>query len=190
MDITHSSSNKRNTRWYILHASRLVTLLPKTRSCKLKVSHAGYINGILYQLCWPVSRISLVLLYQRVFVKVWFKYACWFLIGSYTLFAISMTITQIFTTVPINAQWRRTTPKQKINTDQFLAATNIFNVITDVLLLVMPLAIVWRLKVKTLTRVGLSFVFSLGCLTLLASIMRLYTTYKYKKSRDPECASP
>lgn len=63
-----------------------------------------------------------------------------------------------------------------------------FNIGTDAILLLLPLVIVWALSKPRLYKVGLSFIFCLGVLTVIASIGRLVYYYKFDVN-DPMCES-
>ena len=68
-----------------------------------------------------------------------------------------------------------------------LLANAVFNIITDMVLLVLPLTIIWGLKKMTwLAKMGLSFAFFLGGLTVIASICRLQA-YLVWDDKDPNC---
>ena len=49
----------------------------------------------------------------------------------------------------------------------------------------MPLIVIWSLSFKPSHKIGLSFIFSLGVLTVLASILRLVYYYRRLTPMDP-----
>lgn len=64
-------------------------------------------------------------------------------------------------------------------------ATNIFTIITDVMILVLPISTLARVKQAKIARVGLVGVFGAGALSTVASCVRLYTIRVYTVSTDP-----
>ena len=147
----------------------------------------GYANSLFYTTTFPISRISLVLLYKRVFVKEWLRYVCWFLIASYAGYSISTVFVDAFGVLPVAANWdKNITVAHTIDWKKLVFGNCVFNIITDLVLLVLPLTVIWILKMSKWARLGLSFVFSLGVLTLIASIMRCYYSFVYDK-QDPDC---
>ncbi|KAG8527322.1 uncharacterized protein KY384_007474 [Bacidia gigantensis] len=156
----------------------------------LILAGAGYAANIIYALAFSVSRISLILLYKRVFVKRWFAYVCWFMIFAYSSFATAVLIREIFNTLPIAAQLdKKVKVEHSINVSKYLFAIHGFNLGSDLILLILPLFIIWSLQARKLTRLGISFILCLGTLTLISATMRLYYAIKYKDSKDPGCDS-
>lgn len=131
--------------------------------------------------------MSLVILYKRVFApKRWFGYVCWVLIFAYAGYAISTIFVDAFGVLPVKAAWDKDIPvKHTIDWSKLVLGNCIFNNITDTALLVLPLIVIWSLQTTKWSRVGLSFVFSLGVLTLIAACMRCYYALSYDL-KDPD----
>ena len=114
---------------------------------------------------YPLSKISLTLLYQRIFILRWFNICCWILIALFSGYAISTGLVNIWLTIPINAYWDISVrPKRVVNETELFKANAYFNIITDFALLVLPLSVLWRLKMSGARKVGLSIVFAIGVL--------------------------
>ena len=134
-----------------------------------------------------MCRISLVLLYKRVFIKEWFRWMCWFLIFCYSGYSISTIFVDAFSATPVASTWDKSiTPTHIIDWRELVTANCAFNVVTDLIMLVMPLTVIWMLKTTKLPRIGLTFVFGLGCLNLVASCMRFYHSFVYNNN-DLDC---
>ena len=130
-----------------------------------------------------------MILYKRVFVKEWFRWTCWFLICCYAGYSISTVFVDAFGVLPVKAVFDKSiTPTHVINWKQLVFANTVFNITTDLILLVLPLTVIWTLKTNRLSRIGLSLIFCLGVLTLVASIMRCYYSFVYDL-KDPDCKS-
>ena len=114
---------------------------------------------------YPLSKISLTLLYRRIFILRWFNICCWVLIAIFTGYAISTALVNIWLTIPINAYWDiSVTPKHAVNETELFKANAYFNIITDFALLVLPLSVLWRLRMSTARKIGLTIVFAFGVL--------------------------
>ena len=86
----------------------------------------------------------------------------------------------------MKAAFDKTVPvKHTIDWSKLVLGNCIFNIITDSALLVLPLTIIWTLNMSKWSRLGLSFVFSLGVLTLVAACMRCYYSLSYNLA-DPD----
>ena len=156
---------------------------------KRTIIQTAYAWNVLYTTSYPVSRISLVLLYRRVFIQPWVKKVCWVLIFCYVGYAVGSMVADFCAAFPVETVWHpgRKTDRQIDGKDLFLANAG-FNIATDAILLLLPLSIVWTLNKPRLYKVGLSFIFSLGVLTVVASIARLVYYYKFDVN-DPMCES-
>jgi hypothetical protein len=75
---------------------------------------------------------------------------------------ISVTIVQIFTCNPVAGAWLQTITKKCINQNAFYYGNAISNLITDVILLVMPLPMIWKLNMSMRKKINVSLLFILG----------------------------
>ena len=89
-------------------------------------------------------------------------------------------ITDFTSALPVNSIWNRNVKAtiSDIDDNKLYIANSGFNIATDAILLILPLIIIWRMQMTWLHKLGLSGIFCLGALTLIASIMRLYYYYK------------
>ena len=139
-----------------------------------KFEKIDYVFNLFYTTGYPLSRISLVLLYRRVFVQRWFRNVCWFFIAVFSAYMIATIIIDSMLNYPVAAYWDpNITPKRTVNLVQLYIANAAFNIATDSMLLILPMTIIWRLSMSWQQKVGLTAVFSMGALTLVASISRL-----------------
>ena len=129
---------------------------------KLKIV---YINDIFYALTLPTVKFSLLCMYWKIFNRVAaFRYAaitvgiivfCW-MVG--TLF------TQIFNCNPIQGAWNVEIGATCIDPVKFYHGNAISNLLTDVIILLLPMPLVWRLQMTFKRKVALSGVVLLGSL--------------------------
>ena len=127
----------------------------------------AYAWNVLYTTGYPMSRISLVLLYRRVFIQQWVKKVCWFLVFCYVGYAIGSMVADFCATFPVQSVWNiDTRATHAINGKALFLANCGFNIATDVILLVLPLLVIWTMKSNRLHKVGLSGIFCLGALTV------------------------
>lgn len=76
--------------------------------------------------------------------------------------------------IPARAYWDpNVTAVRSIDLVMLYRGNAAFNIATDTILLFLPLTIVWRLSMTRMQKVGISFIFCLGALTLVATIARL-----------------
>ncbi|RMZ04537.1 hypothetical protein D0860_06340 [Hortaea werneckii] len=80
----------------------------------------------------------------------------------------------LFTCVPVAAQWDVSITDAKcISTRSIWIAGSIVNVMTDIVLLIMPLPYVWNLNAPMAQRLALGGMFCLGAFVSVVSIVRL-----------------
>ena len=148
---------------------------------------SAYAWNVLYTTSYPISRISLVLLYQRVFIQPWVKKVCWVLTFCYAGYAVGSMVADFAAALPVASNWNPDVqPKRQIDGRALFIGNSAFNIATDVILLILPLPVIWTLKRDYLYKWGLTGVFSLGVLTVIASIARLVYYYQYDEN-DPLC---
>jgi hypothetical protein len=75
---------------------------------------------------------------------------------------ISVTLVQIFTCNPIPGAWLQTITKKCIDQTAFYYGNAISNVITDFILLIMPMPMIWKLNMSTSKKVNVTMLFILG----------------------------
>ena len=141
----------------------------------------------MYTTSYPIARISLTLLYHRIFLQSWIRGTCWFLIFCYTGYAVGSFIADICQFWPIESSWdldvKRT---HAIDLKALYLANTGFNIATDAILLFLPLVAIWDLRMTRWRKIGLGLIFCLGCLTVIASIFRLSLYHQYN-TLDPNC---
>ena len=153
------------------------------------IEQTAYAWNVLYTTSYPISRISLVLLYRRVFIQQWVRKVCWFLLFAYVGYAIGSMIADLCAAFPVQSNWNPDIKATRyIDGKALFLANSGFNIATDVILLILPLIVIWTLKRSRANKLGLSAIFCLGVLTVIASIARLVYYYKYVVN-DPMCES-
>ena len=118
-------------------------------------------------------KASILYLYRRVFfVSRGFNIALW-AIGLFVFgYSVAQTFAAIFQCVPIPAVWDPKVKGDCINTS--LAATILaaFNVATDFAILILPMPILWQLRMPTQQKLQIMGMFLLGGFVCFASIYR------------------
>ncbi|MCJ1433258.1 hypothetical protein MMC27_002617 [Xylographa pallens] len=90
---------------------------------------------------------------------------------------IAVLFGSIFSCNPTNAFWdfelQGTPGVSCINFQAFYISVAVPNLLTDVLILAMPIRQVWKLQLDRRSKVALTFIFLLGSFVIIASIVRL-----------------
>lgn len=80
------------------------------------------------------------------------------------LWAVSIWVAAALTCIPANKFWDQSVEGACIDTAKFNYGMQIPNILTDFILLVMPLKVVWALPIAKTQKMLLSGIFLVGCL--------------------------
>ena len=119
---------------------------------------------ILYATTVPMVKLSVLLLYRRIFRLTWTLYFCAFLSIGYT---ISVATTISLACVPSSFFWTQwvyplSGGHCRINLYQFYLWNGVANLFTDVIILCLPMPIVWGLQMPKAQKWAISGIFLLG----------------------------
>ncbi|UKZ66655.1 uncharacterized protein TrAtP1_007826 [Trichoderma atroviride] len=134
-----------------------------------------YVAQIFYKLTIGLTKMSIVLLYLRIFVQRWFRICCYVLLGIVTAYAIASTLVSIFQCSPITGAWDKSSNPTCVSLTQNWYANAGYSIATDVLILLLPMQPIWASKLPLSQKRALMFVFALGSFVTVTSIMRATT---------------
>ncbi|KAL9031243.1 MAG: hypothetical protein Q9196_000711 [Gyalolechia fulgens] len=146
----------------------------------------------LWAAAMALIKLSILTFYRRLFPQQnttarWRLCHVTLCIASVALGIISIFGTA-FQCTPVEYLWDRTIPGGRcINFAVFARFTNVANMLTDILILAMPIPIVWNLHLDRHKKIGVCGLFSLGGFVCIASIMRFYYLENYGEGRDVTC---
>ena len=123
-----------------------------------------YIFENLYTPGIALIKISILLFYSRIFPGLSFRKILYGLGTAILLWEVCCQFTTIFECSPIEYFWRNraTTQGSCIDVQGFLIGQAVPNIVTDVVILIIPLPLVWRLQLPVIQRVGLTWILTLG----------------------------
>lgn len=112
-------------------------------------------------------------MYHRIFPSKRFKRVCiavGIFVASYCLTAI---FTNIFQCTPVESNWDASIEAHCVDLDTELVVVSIINVLTDGIILVLPMPFIWRLKTSLRRKIQLTSIFLLGIFVVVVSIIRV-----------------
>ncbi|RPA85292.1 hypothetical protein BJ508DRAFT_359027 [Ascobolus immersus RN42] len=142
----------------------------------------------VYYFCVYFVKVSILFFYLRLSSAPMFKKIVWGTFGLLTAFLCASIMTVFLQCMPLSQFWDLTllpTEKNCINTTAFFYSTSVFNIITDVWILLLPVKLLWRVQRPTIQKIALLGVFAVGSFACIASCIRLYTIEIFTKSADP-----
>ncbi|KAL5394522.1 hypothetical protein PMIN06_008037 [Paraphaeosphaeria minitans] len=155
----------------------------------LKILQPTLKHWYAYQIVYPWSlffvKISILALYHRIFRKNKFRrfvYAVGAFVATYTLV---VTFVNAFECPKNPSQaWAPTFPEECNNLVATYFSTASINILTDTVILLMPIRAFWQLQLHPRKRWALIGVFLVGGIAVLASIVRIYALYTYTYTKD------
>lgn len=137
--------------------------LVEVTSSPADILHILYITQPLYIVALLFAKVSAILFYFRVFnVAPWFRWSAYVTMFLTIGWAISLLCVALFQCRPIHKAWDQEVPGTCIDPFAGYTANAVPNVVTDILILLLPMPILWKLKTGWKRRVGFAFVFFLG----------------------------
>lgn len=124
-------------------------------------------------------KTSYLLMYVRAFDNRSMKISCLVLGCFICTWSLAILIVTIFQCTPIELAWEPKTEGTCISLKSILIGNAVPNIITDIAILALPMAEVWKLVPTMELRLQLFAVFSLGFLVVFASIFRFSTLFRF-----------
>lgn len=120
-----------------------------------------------------VVKCSILIMYSRIFDTRAFRLAAWIIGGVTTLWTVLFIFLCIFQCTPIPRAWDLRIPGHCLNLNALWIGNAIPNIITDAIILAMPIYPVWKLRMRRSQRIAVLGIFLLGGFVIIASIYRL-----------------
>ena len=120
----------------------------------------------MYFCVQALVKVSILLLYHRLFgVNQWFRTGICVAGALTVMWWIAAFLDSIFQCVPVQAFWDKSIQNPKCQDIRASAlGTGIANMILDIMLLIIPLPMIWKLQVSRRIKVSLTGIFMLGAL--------------------------
>ena len=110
-------------------------------------------------------KLSILSFYLRIFTTKRYRIAAYTLAGIITANGAAGVITSLVSCVPLEGRWNPSLPGAKcIKIDPFWRWISFANILTDVIMLGLPLPVIWGLNTSKNQKVGLTLIFLTGSL--------------------------
>ncbi|CAG8984096.1 hypothetical protein HYALB_00010596 [Hymenoscyphus albidus] len=145
---------------------------------------------ILYGPVILVVKLSILLQYLRIFVptrrgNLGMYIGLCLVSGTHLVFYIVVTFIQIFSCRPREATWNKLIQdKYCLNLPAMFVASGVVNVVSDLIILVLPIHSIWKLQITTRQKMQVTAAFATGLLVCVASIARCYYIVKFFETED------
>jgi hypothetical protein len=145
-----------------------------------------YLDQIFYKFTINLTKLSILCLYLRIFTQPWFRRTCWVSVFTILGYALASIIATVFQCSPVQTVWDKSRYPEGtcINITAFWYANAIYNIVTDIIILLSVPGVVWQLRLPVRQRLGLTMVFGLGIFVFATSILRMTTLDHSSKAPD------
>ncbi|KAH7067946.1 hypothetical protein FB567DRAFT_634614 [Paraphoma chrysanthemicola] len=139
-----------------------------------------FCQSIFYHLSINLVKASFALQYLRLFFHVRpVVYACYILLLLILGAAAWGVFGVVFLCRPVQSYWDITASGKCINAEDHFFTTSIIGIVLDWAVWMLPIPVVGRLKLPHRQRVGLLFVFGLGGVVCIVTILRLVLVHHF-----------
>ncbi|RAL07847.1 uncharacterized protein BO97DRAFT_428887 [Aspergillus homomorphus CBS 101889] len=151
----------------------------------IKVMRILFAYVLIYVVTVPLIKMSVLLFYRRIFGM---NKAIWFCMALTVGYWLSCTIAFLVCCRPVSYYWTQyldpSGGRCVFDLYPFYIGNAAANVTTDVIILLVPVPIVWRLQMRTAQKVLVCSIFMLGGFVCVASLVRIYYMTFLSRSVD------
>ncbi|KAF9631301.1 hypothetical protein BFW01_g2163 [Lasiodiplodia theobromae] len=155
---------------------------PNDQTMFIRIMVAG---ATLYNTVMLACKLSILLLYRRLFPIEDFNKR-WWCITIFTIsYSLVIAIASAFGWTLVNTKWHAHETGDKSPAKwAFYVANTAFNLISDILILILPIPIIWNLSLEFRQKITICILFSLGSATIIVSAVRLQSVILYAMDDD------
>ncbi|KAI1826995.1 hypothetical protein F4861DRAFT_494697 [Xylaria intraflava] len=153
-----------------------------------EVLYVTHVASNLYSVAIMMLKIAILLEWARMFAPPGtnrtFRKLCHLLILTTALFYSASFIAENLSCMPHDAIWNKTIPAKCFNHKALDVVSATINIVSHLFILALPQLVIWRLNMRKDRKIGVSLMFTVGILTVVAGGFRLGTTVQYFLSPD------
>ncbi|KAF2455726.1 hypothetical protein BDY21DRAFT_350155 [Lineolata rhizophorae] len=118
-------------------------------------------------------KLSLLHLFITIFPSQRFRWVCYGVMVLVAAYLIPVLVATFVLCTPVQYNWNRTIEGGKC-ANQILMFTiaAVFNLVTDLIIVIMPIPMLWGLRVPLAKKLGIIAIFSLGAVICVISLLR------------------
>ncbi|KAL6882216.1 hypothetical protein HDV57DRAFT_52500 [Trichoderma longibrachiatum] len=139
---------------------------------------------ILYKVATCLTKSSLGMLYLRIFPGHRFRIAVIGVVGVTVAYTFAAVLLTVFACKPIEKAWRKTLPGVCVNSISIWYSTSVLNIVTDILIIGLPVNEIRRLQLRLARKLLLCALFSLGVFVIACTVIRMITVSPQTTAAD------
>lgn len=118
--------------------------------------------SFLHTLTILLIKISILLLYHRIFIVPRFQRVVKASIVFMVLYLVSTLLVDFMVCIPVRAYWDTTIKGRCIDRIKYYIVTAALNIFTDFWILILPMPMVWKLQISLRQKLILCGIFLIG----------------------------
>ncbi|OAA46675.1 Pth11-like protein [Beauveria brongniartii RCEF 3172] len=145
-----------------------------------------YVAAPVYQLCNGFTKLSLLCIYLQLSPQRCFRLVTWLSIVLVALYTVTIAVIMLFHCSPVRKAFDlRIQTGACLDAGILYMATAVSNILTDVMLFLLPTPMVLRLEMDRAQKMGAIAIFGIASATVATSIVRLVYLPATLRSTDP-----
>ena len=128
----------------------------------LTCGQVGYVVQILYPLSVTGTKLAILLFYLRLFPMKSFRRCIKGLMVFFGVIGAVVTFVAIFQCRDVEDAWEIALPTNCLTQTSMLEGQAIFNLLSDVIIILLPIPVIWRLHMSLKRRLVLLGLFMIG----------------------------
>ncbi|PVI01614.1 hypothetical protein DM02DRAFT_671164 [Periconia macrospinosa] len=143
------------------------------------------VHGIVVMLLKAAILLELIRIFSARGQRGLFFWTCHTLIWLNVAFYTTCTFVEIFACSPREKLWNKLIPGGRcIDSNILTLASSIINVPSDIIILILPQRMIWRLQVSSRKKLGISMIFAVAIFACVSAAIRLGYSVQMLHSRD------
>ncbi|KAF3768156.1 hypothetical protein M406DRAFT_231609, partial [Cryphonectria parasitica EP155] len=139
----------------------------------------GYAIEELYCLAVAFPKLSILATYLRIFTERSYRIISYLVGAVIVCAAVAGVITSLASCRPFSARWNlQLYSTNCIDAPRYWQGMSVPNILTDLIMLVLPMPVVWKLQMARKQKLALTVILLLGSIGIVASIIRLTVTFR------------
>ncbi|OOQ87872.1 integral membrane protein [Penicillium brasilianum] len=146
-----------------------------TRPNRLMTLKLFFVSQAFYKLTMNTTKMSILMLYLRIFIQRWFRITCYVLLVMIASYMVAAFFASVFQCTPVTRAWDKSIAGSCIDITTNWYANAGFSIATDIIILALPMYPIYKSKTPSKRKIALMIVFALGAFVAVTSILRMQT---------------
>ncbi|KAH6633884.1 hypothetical protein B0J18DRAFT_470636 [Chaetomium sp. MPI-SDFR-AT-0129] len=157
---------------------------PNDTASALAWGRAAWYGILFYQISLCFAKLAILILYIHLFTFKWARRAGQILFGIVAVSHLYMTLLAFTACIPLYAYWDTTVTDKYCHPQSLWWSATGLHMITDFLIFILPMPVVWTIRLPRRQKYILSAIFGFGFIVCFISILRLIQLIRAQTDPD------